>query len=67
MANLLVGSQEIDRLCKAMGIDSKECRRLIIDIQVGEVVKVYADVFGGFDDIAAMLETAKWTVQEDPT
>ena len=33
-------------LCKAVGVDASRVRRIVIDAEVGNAIKVYIDMFG---------------------
>jgi len=61
----------VDKLCAMFGIKATNCQRLVIDIQVGELVKAYANVIGDFDKpygeaIAEVLGTAAaWAVSTE--
>lgn len=43
---ILMGWAAIPQLCKALGITANDTQRIIIDIEVGEPVKVYVEKVG---------------------
>lgn len=36
-----------EKICKALGIDPMLVRRIVIDAEVGEPLRVYAEMYGG--------------------
>lgn len=42
----------VSQMCEALGLDSAKVRRLVIDAEVGQLVKVYVECWGR----SAMLE-----------
>ena len=45
-------------ICKALGIESKKVRRVVVDAQVGEALKVYVEMFGGPELVKVSLPTS---------
>lgn len=54
MATIKTGHATLHKLAQALGLDGRYVRRLVVDVAVDSVVKVYIQAFGTEEDIAAV-------------
>jgi len=57
MATLVMGDDLLNSLCEVVGVNKDQCRRIILDINVRQVVTAYVEVFAD-----AAIEDLKWDI-----